>query len=254
MVLPHPPRLAVLRRLTSGRPSLALPPLVAGLVPLGLAASLLLASHRQGLAATAVPRVVEVPSRPAYVRPPAAQEGPAQPGQRLLAGTLLRTQKPGRLQVLLTDGRSFRLGGDAVARLAGNEVSLERGQIIAWVNPGSKRSAPLRIRTRVATASIMGTTVFIDATAEAVKVFSWEGHVRVTTNAGQRFELHSGQQLAFENGAWTPPRRLTTAEASARRQKSILLNGFQTPMETLPVIERELGIAPLPAATAPSAP
>lgn len=236
------------------RAALNLPPRLVGLAPLGLGGLLLLAAQPLGIAATAVPRVVEVPSRPAYVRPPSGQERPAQSGQRLLAGSLLRTQKPGRLQVLLSDGRQFRLGGDAVARLAGDGVALERGQIIAWVNPGSKRNAPLRIRTRVATASIMGTTVFIDATADSVKLFSWEGHVRVTTDAGQRYELHSGQQLAFENGAWTPPTRLTTAEATARRQKSILLNGFSAPMETLPVIERELGIAPPSGAAAPSAP
>jgi hypothetical protein len=224
-----------------------------GLASLGLSASLL-ATLPGSLAATAVPRVVEVPSRPAYVRPPAGQESAALPGQRLTAGSQLRTQKPGRLQVLLANGRNFRLGGDAVARLVSDGVAMERGQIIAWVNPGMQGGAPLRIRTRVGTASIMGTTVFLDVSEASVKVFSWEGHVRVTTDAGQRFELHSGQQLTFENGAWSPPRRLTVAEATSRRQKSILLNGFQAPMETLPVIERELGIAPLAAAAAPAAP
>lgn len=229
-------------------------PVVAALAPLGLAAALVLAAQPRVLATSAVPRVVEVPSRPAFVRPPSGQESPARPGQRLIAGSLLRTEKPGRLQLLLANGRNVRLGGDAVARLAGDGVALERGQIIAWVNPGAQGGSPLRIRTRVATASIMGTTVFIDATADAVKVFSWEGHVSVTTDSGQRFELHSGQQVMFEKGTWTPPTRLTTAEATARRQKSILLNGFQTPMETLPVIERELGIAPQAGASGPATP
>ena len=39
------------------------------------------------------------------------------------------------------------------------------------------------------------------------------------------------------------PRLLTTQEAAARRQKSILLNGFSAPMDTLPVLEKELGIS-----------
>jgi ferric-dicitrate binding protein FerR (iron transport regulator) len=209
------------------------------------------------LAATAappVPRVVEVPSRPAFIRPPGGSEQPARPGQVLAARTLLRTQKPGRLQVQLADGRSFRLGGDAVARLGADGVDLERGQIIAWVNPGSKGSSRLRIRTRVATASIVGTTVFIDATPDTVKVFSWEGHVSVATETGQRFELQSGQQVEFQQGAWLPPRRLSQQEASARRSKSLLLNGFETPMDTLPVIERELGLSPMAPASAPVAP
>jgi hypothetical protein len=84
-------------------------------------------------------------------------------------------------------------------------------------------------------------------------VFSWEGHVTVTADTGQRFELHSGEQVVFEQGSWLPPRRLSLEEATARRTQSILLNGFETPMETLPVIERELGLKPLPAnAVSPS--
>ncbi len=67
------------------------------------------------------------------------------------ARTLLRTQLPGRIQVLLAKERSFRLGGDAVACLGADGVDLERGEIIVWVNRGSKRGFRLRIRTRVAT-------------------------------------------------------------------------------------------------------
>ena len=100
----------------------------------------------------------------------------------------------------------------------------------------------------------MGTTVFIDATPEAVKVFSWEGHVTLAADSGQRFVLHSGEQVVFEQGAWLPPRRLSLEEAGVRRAKSLLLNGFDTPMETLPVIERELGLTPLPANAASPSP
>ena len=220
-----------------------------------LALALLLGAAAAASAAPAVPRVVEVPSRPAFIKPPGGTEDPARPGQVLAPRTLLRTQKPGRLQMQLANGRSFRLGGDAVARLGADGLDLESGQIIAWVNPGWKGGgSPLQIRTRVGTASIMGTTVFIEATPEAVKVFSWEGHVTVTADAGQRFELHSGEQVVFEQGAWLPLRRLSLEEAATRRAKSILLNGFDTPMETLPVIERELGLRPLPANAASPSP
>jgi len=223
--------------------------------PWGLALALLLGGTAAATAAPALPRVVEVPSRPAFIKPPGGSETPARPGQVLAARTQLRTQKPGRMQVQLANGRSFRLGGDAVARLGAEGLDLESGQIIAWVNPGSKGGgSPLKIRTRVGTASIMGTTVFIDATPEAVKVFSWEGHVTLAADSGQRFELHSGEQVVFEQGAWLPPRRLSLKEAGARRAKSLLLNGFDTPMETLPVIERELGLTPLPANAASPSP
>lgn len=194
-------------------------------------------------AAPPVPRVVEIPNTPAFVRPPGAPERQARPGQLLAYETVLRTQKPGRMQVQLADGRSFRLGGDAVLRLGRQRLDLERGQIIAWINPGVKSSTPLKIKTRVATASIVGTTVFIEASDTDLKIFSWEGQVDCLTDDGQRKQLSSGMQLAFQNGTWTKT-RLTAQEAAQRRQKSILLNGFSTSMETLPIIEKELGIAP----------
>ena len=215
---------------------------------LGAAAALLGLTAVQ--AAAPVPRVVEVPFRPAFVRPPGGAEKPARAGQILAPDSLLRTAKPGRMQVELANGRQFRLGGDAVLRLGSGGLNLEKGQIIAWVNPGQKGGSPLRIRTRVATASIVGTTVFIEATADTLKVFSWEGHVQVETDAGRRYDLRSGQQLSFEKDSWQPLIRLSQSEAAARRQKSILLNGFATPMETLPVIEKELGLSALPAPAA----
>jgi len=151
--------------------------------------------------------------------------------------------------VQLPDGRSFRLGGDALLRLAGNTLELQRGQIIAWVNPGRKGGTPLRVKTRVATASIVGTTVFIEATDTEVRVFSWEGAVQVSTDAGQQVTLNSGEQLSYvaspsaagERPGWQAPRRLSRAELDSRRARSILLHGFTAPMDTLPVIEKELG-------------
>jgi hypothetical protein len=193
-------------------------------------------------AATPAPRVVDVPSTPAFIKPPQGGERPARAGQTLAYDSVLRTQKPGRMQVQLANGRSFRLGGDAVLRLGRQRLDLQRGQIIAWVNPGSKGGAPVTIQTRVATASIVGTTVFIEATDTGLKIFSWEGEVACTTSDGQRQTLRSGEQLAFDNGTWVTT-RLTPQEATVRRQKSILLNGFSAPMETLPVLEKELGIS-----------
>jgi hypothetical protein len=196
--------------------------------------------------ANSLPKVVDVPSRPAFVQPPGRAESDARVGQLLQLNTLLRTQKPGRLQVRLADGRSFRLGGDALLRLTAGALDLRRGQIIAWVNPVSGGGPPLRVKTRVGTASIEGTTVFIEASENDVKVFSWEGTVAVTTESGQRFVLRSGEQVSHRAGAdggesWEGPTRLSRAELDQRRARSILLNGFNAPMDTLPVIEKELG-------------
>lgn len=189
-----------------------------------------------------LPQVVAVPSRPAWVQSPGTRERPAAVGQRLVSDTLVRTSKPGRLQVQLADGRSFRLGGDALLRLRPRSLQLERGQIIAWVTPGSGGSGALEVRTRTATASIEGTTVFVEATGREVRLFSWEGRVRVVTDAGDSVILNSGEELAFRDGAWQSPRRLSREEVAERSQRSALLRGFDTPMETLPLIEEALDI------------
>ncbi|MEB3332676.1 MAG: FecR family protein [Synechococcaceae cyanobacterium] len=191
-----------------------------------------------------LPQVVDVPSRPAFSRPPWAAEAPAEVGQRLMYRTVLRTEKPGRLQVQMSDGRSFRLGGDAVLRLLPNSLELQQGQIIAWIQPGRPRGLPLQVRTRVATASINGTTVFVEASDTAVKLFGWEGRVQVRTDDGRKVELRAGEQISWENGSWQPKRRLTLPELQQRRGRSILLNGFSAAMDTLPVLERELGLSP----------
>ena len=195
-------------------------------------------------AAPRLPRVVDVPSRPAFVKPPAASERPALVGQVLGPSTVLRTENPGRLQILLADGRSFRLGGNALLRIDPTLLDLVRGRIIAWIDPGSKGTTPLRVRTRVGTASIQGTTVFIEATAEKVLFLSWEGNVEVRAADGTIHKLSSGQRLEATPQGWKGPHRMEAAEARQRRRNSDLLNGFQAPMQTLPVIERELGLSP----------
>ncbi len=188
------------------------------------------------------PQVVAVPSRPAFVQLPGRVERQAEAGQTLQPETLLRTRSPGRLQVQLANGRSFRMGGDALLRLDRDALSLQRGQLIAWVNPGSKGQGTLRVRTRVATASIEGTTVFLEVGESEVKLFSWEGRVRVSTSTGKGFVLDGGQELLFRDGAWQQPRRLSPEEGRTRLARSQLLNDFAAPMETLPLIRRTLGL------------
>ncbi|MFM7646495.1 MAG: iron dicitrate transport regulator FecR, partial [Cyanobium sp.] len=81
-----------------------------------------LAGAGVGWAEGARPTVVDVPSRPAFVQPPGSGERPARVGESLLERSLVGTRTPGRLQVRLADGRSLRLGGDAVLRLQGGDL------------------------------------------------------------------------------------------------------------------------------------
>ncbi|MFM7312933.1 MAG: iron dicitrate transport regulator FecR, partial [Cyanobium sp.] len=124
-------RLATMR--TVPRPPRPRPVLIAFSTLAAATAGPLLIQPTPLRAAAPTPWVVEVPDRPAFVRPPTSQEVPARSGQTLPTDTVLRTTRPGRLQVRLGNGREFRLGGDAVLRLGSGALELQRGQIIAWV-------------------------------------------------------------------------------------------------------------------------
>jgi hypothetical protein len=242
----------------------------------------------------AQPKIVEVPVGPAFVTLPGTAEIKARSGQALRTDAVLRTSKPGRMQVMLGNGRQFRMGGNAELRLGTANVQLLKGSIIGWIKAGTPRSNPFTIKTRLATASIQGTTVFIELTDQKFKIFSWEGTVQVETENGQYFTLRSGQQLLLDlkrqmaevshqldglesalgtiGGVttqpspsrdrygsvrprqrdemelnWEPPQPISIQDAELRLQKSQLINGFSTPLDTLPEIERELGVsAPSP--------
>ena len=103
----------------------------------------------------AQPRIVEVPNGPAFVKFSGKAEVDARSGQLLRTDALLRTTKPGRMQVMLGTGRQFRMGGDAQLRLGSSSVELLKGSIIGWINPGTQTLRPFTIKTRLATASIL---------------------------------------------------------------------------------------------------
>ena len=206
------------------------------------------------------PQVVEVPAGPAFVQRPGEAQIPARQGQSLIPSTLLRTSKPGRMQVKLSNGRQFRMGGDAELKLAGAGVELLKGSIIGWISPSITNRRPFQIRTRLATASIQGTTVFLELNDDTFRVFSWEGNVQVRTKDGEEFTLQSGQQLLLDlkrqlddtRGRvtdaieWEPPAPMADTDIDRRMKGSALINGFSTPLDTLPIIERELGTSAAP--------
>ena len=199
--------------------------------------------------ANTVANIQEVVSEPAFQQAPGGKEKAAKKGQNLENKTVLRTTKPGRMQVAYTGSkRSFRMGGNASLQLNGNTINHKSGQIIAWIAPGGSLKAPLKIVTRIATASIRGTTLFIDDRGDDDKIIflSWEGKVDVDADTGENFSLSGGQVLVYDDkkGEWKGPVPLTRDQAMTRRTKSILLNGFEAPMETMPKVEEVLKGAP----------
>ena len=194
-----------------------------------------------------IARIEEVVSQPAFQRPHGKTERVATQGQPLQNRTVLRTAKPGRMQIQMNQGnRSFRMGGNASLQINGNTINHRSGQIIAWIAPGGPRVTPLQIRTRIATAAIRGTTLFIDDQGDKIIFLSWEGDVSVQADSGEAFSLNGGQVLTYDDSTttWSGPLPLTRKQAMTRRRKSQLLNGFQAPMQTMPEVEAVLNQAP----------
>jgi hypothetical protein len=68
--------------------------------------------------------------------------------------------------------------------------------------------------------------------------------VRIVPDVGAPVMIQSGEEVSHTLAdGWQPVRRLSRQELDSRRARSILLNGFEAPMDTLPVIERELGFS-----------
>ena len=69
---------------------------------------------------------------------------------------------------------------------------------------------------------------------------------KIIYDTGENFSLGGGQVLVYDDkkGRWKGPVPLTREQAMKRRSKSILLNGFEAPMETMPEVEDVLKIAP----------
>lgn len=215
---------------------------------IALATGFLSFNSSSGKAKT-VASIQEVVSQPAFQQAPGGKEIAAKKGQSLEDKTVLRTTKPGRMQISLSgSNKSFRMGGNASLQLNGNTINHKSGQIIAWIAPGGALRAPLKIVTRIATASIRGTTLYIDDRGNDDKIIflSWEGKVDVDADTGENFSLSGGQVLVYDDkvGEWKGPVLLTREQAMKRRTKSILLNGFEAPMETMPEVEDVLKVAP----------
>jgi len=63
------------------------------------------------------------------------------------------------MQVGLSDGHSFRMGGDSLLHRGGQNLDLRGGPLIGWITPGNRRRAQLKVKTRVGAASIQGITL-----------------------------------------------------------------------------------------------
>ncbi len=188
-------------------------------------------------------RILDIPKEPVFAWQSPGPEFKAEVGTVILEGGYLRTTKPGKAQVKLSNGLAFRLGGNAVLRVS-QDIDIEQGRIIAWGEEPS--NVPRMIETPVATAAIIGTTAFIDAEPNQVTFFCWKGEVVVTLPDGSdQVTLLKGQEVTVERGATRLPEPKTMSNADVIERFATtedLFSDFQLPMKSFLGIKRGLNL------------
>ena len=197
-----------------------------------------------------IAKITEIQQTPVWVKlAKAKQEQAAQTNMSLKANDTIRTEGKALAEVTLTNGLGFRVGGDAVLTLQdNNQLNLQSGSMLTWVEPGKK--VPAEIVTSAGIAGIRGTTVFVgipeDPNGE-VEFFSWEGTVAIRI-PGQTEELilNSGEQLKMRRGEKDLKalrrriRKFTRKEHLERSRQPGLIRNFSRPLPTLKKIETAL--------------
>jgi hypothetical protein len=172
-----------------------------------------------------------------------AKEADAKVGMGLHVADTVRTQGKGKTQIEFDNGVGFRIGGDSVVQIKpNNRLNLTEGRMITWVKPGLK--VPTEISTAYATASIRGTTAFVEIPKDlnkGIRFFSWEGTVAVKiANQTEEIILLTGEEVIVKPNSKTPPvvRRLTLNEWKEISKTSVLLRSFDAPLPTQTVIDK----------------
>lgn len=167
----------------------------------------------------------------------------AQVGMGLHLADTVRTQGKGKTQVEFNNGIGFRIGGNSSVQIKpNNRLNLTEGKMITWVKPGLK--VPTEISTTYATASIRGTTAFVEIPKDikqGIRFFSWEGTVVVKlANQTQEITLLTGEEIIVKPNSKTLPvvRRMDLNEWKEISKKSSLLRNFNSPLPTQSIIDK----------------
>lgn len=192
-----------------------------------------------------IAKVSLIEDKPVFITPhqnPQPKEIDAQVGMDLYEADTVRTEAKGRTQVEFTNGVGFRIGGDAVLQIQPqNRLHLKSGRMITWVKPGLK--VPTEIYTNYATASIRGTTAFVEIPKDVnqgIRFFSWEGTVVVKLpNQPKEIVLLTGEEIILKPNSSTPPvvRRMDLNEWKEISKTSQLLRSFSSPLPTQKIID-----------------
>ena len=171
--------------------------------------------------------------------PQQAAPRPAAVNDLVRNGTAVRTGTQSRSELTFADLTITRLGANTIFSFeqGTRTMDLRDGAVLFQVPKGSGGAT---IRTTAVTAAITGTTgigEFHPATASHPQPFSkWlclEGVFHLTLPNGQSVELGPGKMVTTDGKTFSP---ILTFDIGQVMKTSLLVNGFDTPLASLPLI------------------
>jgi len=164
---------------------------------------------------------------------------PARVNDIVAAPSLVRTGQKSRAELRAPDDTITRVGANTVLSFNqdGRGVNLQEGSVL-FHSPQGKGGGT--IQTAAVTAAVTGTTIIVTATRDGgFKLLVLEGKGKATLPNGRSVSLTAGQLvfvLAKQRG-FSP---VMNYQLGKQTKGSNLLGGFDTPLASLPKIERAI--------------
>lgn len=122
-------------------------------------------------------------------------------GLPLNSGAYVRTGSNSRAQIQYADGSIMRLGSRSIARIryvGSKTVTVSRGRAYFKVK---KQRSRMKVRTRTAVATVLGTEFVVEVKDDATKLTTLEGNVGVSdVEGGRMIELGAGMTTEVPEG------------------------------------------------------
>lgn len=152
---------------------------------------------------------------------------------------ILRTGDASRAELVAGDETITRVGANTIFSFdpARRSIDLKQGSLLFHAPHGKGGGT---IRTGAATASVLGTTLIVTTTTNGgFKVLALEGKVEIRFLNGLKQKLLPGQMTyILPGGDKMAP--ILVFRLDELTENSLLVKGFDQPLESLPLIRREI--------------
>jgi len=151
---------------------------------------------------------------------------------------VIRTGASSRAEMVAEDKTITRVGANTVFSFdpAARTIGLQQGSVLFHAPHGKGGGT---IHTASATASVLGTTIIVSATANGgFKVLDLEGTVKVQLPNGNIQTLNPGEMVFLLPGGGISP--VIIFNLGDQVKGSLLVNGFNDPLPSIDLIDTEI--------------